>query len=252
MVDIAAVVNEFPGVRPAAGLDRCWTWSAGWFHFALALTPDGDHALQVNCRDDLDLNLMVAVLAFARERGDAVMAAAPLAVLEGFESPSVSRATPFDTVAAVIPAVHRYHEYEQPELNDVTYAVFPAYRCEFSGLETQQEAVYRFDSMLDPANLKRPPSPWVRMRFDNPKTGAGSVGTELGIAPADKLMQELRNLEYADSAFVEFENFRQERRQVSWSGELRLSDGDEIRTVEPADLLIWAHRFVYEGIDSAT
>jgi hypothetical protein len=249
MVDIAAAVNEFPGVSPVAGLEDCWIWPAGRFHFVLAQTADGGHALQLNCRETLDLELVVAVLAFARARTETVMAAAPLAVLEGFASPS---ATPFDTVAAVIPAVHRYQEFDNPGLNDVTYAVFPAYRCEFSGLETQQEATYRFDSMLDPANLQRSPSPWVRMRFDNPKTGAGSIGPDLGIASAEVLLRELRNLEHADNAFVEFENFRSERRHASWAGELLLSREDDVRTIEMTDLLAWAHRFIYEGIDSAT
>lgn len=256
MVDITAVVKEFPDVRPVAGLDDCWIWPLGRFHFILAQTADGSHALQLNCRgglDDpmvgLDLDLVVAVLAFARARIDSVLAAAPLAVLEGFTSPS---STPFDTVAAVIPAVHRYHEFDHPDLNDVTYAVFPAYRCEFSGLETQQEATYRFDYMLDGANLQRPPSPWIRMRFDNPKIGTGSIGPDLGIAPTYLLMDVLRDLEHADGAFVELENFRSERRRVSWSGELQLSHGSEIRTIEMADLLAWADRFIHEGIDSAT
>ncbi len=246
MVDIAAVVGEFPGARPVAGLADCWTWSAGRFHFTLALTADGDHAMQLNCRDHFDLDLVTAVLSFARAHTETVLAAAPLAVLEGFASP------PFDTVAAVIPAVHRYLEYDHPELNEVTYAVFPAYRCEFSGMETQQEAAYRFDQMLDPANLRRPPSPWVRMRFDNPKTGAGSIGPEPGIASADTLLQELANLEFADGAFVEFENFRNETRQVSWAGALQLSHGEQTRVIEMAQLLSWAHRFVYEGVDSAS
>jgi hypothetical protein len=249
MVDIAAVVKEFPGAAPVAGLDDCWLWPAGRFHFALALTSDGGHALQLNCRGALDLDLVVAVLGFARDRTEAVLAAAPLAVLEGFTSPS---ATPFDTVAAAIPAVHRYHDIEHPELNEVTYAVFPAYRCEFSGLETQEEAAYRFDRMLDPANLERPPSPWVRMRYDNPKTGAGSIGPELGIASVDILMEELRNLEHADNAFVEFENFRAQRRLVSWAGRLQIAREEDVRAIEAADLLDWAHRFIYEGIDSAT
>ena len=249
MVDIAAAVQEFPGVAPVAGLDGCWIWPAGRFHFALARIAEGGHAVQVNCRDSVDLDLVIAVLAFARAHTEAVLAAAPLAVLEGFTSPS---ATPFDTVAAVIPAVHRYHEDDHPDLNDITYAVFPAYRCEFSGLETQQEATYRFDRMLDPANLQRSPSPWVRMRYDNPKTGAGSIGPELGIAPAETLLRELQNLEFADNAFVEFENFRSERRHAFWSGGLQLAHEDEVRPIEMANLLAWAHRFVYEGIDSAT
>jgi hypothetical protein len=249
MVDIAAAVNEFPGVSPVAGLDRCWIWPGGRFHFLLAESAESGYALQLNCRDDLDLDLAVAVLAFARAHTETVLAAAPLAVLEGFASPSP---TPFDCVAAVIPAVHRYLEFDDAELNDVTYAVFPAYRCEFSGLETQEEAAYRFDRMLDPANLRRPPSPWLRMRFDNPKTGAGSIGPELGIASADLLMGELRNLEFADNAFVEFENFRGEKRRAAWAGGLQLAHADRVRTIEMADLLAWAQRFIYEGIDSAT
>jgi hypothetical protein len=248
MVDIAAVVKEFPGVRPLAGLDTCWVWSVGRFHFILALTADGGHALQLNCRDDLDVELVAAVLAFAREHPDTVLAAAPLAVLEGFTSPS---AAPFDTVAALIPAVHRFHEFGHPDLNEITYAVFPAYRCEFSGLETQMEAAYRFDSMLDAANLQRSPSPWVRIRFDNPKYGTGSIGPDLDIVPAEILMRELPNLDQADNAFIEFENFRGERRHVSWSGALQFSDGDQIRPISMADLLAWAHRFIYEGIDDA-
>lgn len=248
MVDIAAAAKQFPGVRPVAELDACWTWSVPGFHFTLALTADGGHALQLNTRDDSDLALIVPVLAFARDHTDAVLAAAPFAVVEGFTSPS---ATPFDTVAAAIPAVHRYLEYEAPELNEVTYAVFPAYRCEFSGLETQLEATYRFDDMIDTTDLQRSPSPWVRMRYDNPKTGMGSVGPNLGIASVDRLMEELSDLENADNAFVEFENFRSETRHVFWSGGLRLTHGDQIRTMEMAELLAWAHGFVYEGVDSA-
>jgi len=248
MVDIAAVVKEFPGAIPVSGLDACWTWSVPGFDFFLAQAADGEHALQLNVRGDLDLELTLAVLAFARVHTESVLAAAPVAVLEGFTSPS---ATPFDTVAAVIPAVHRYLEFDSPELNEVTYAVFPAYLCEFSGLETQAEMAYRFDSMIDVADLQRPPSPFVRLRFDNPRNGTGTVCSDLGIASADLVLQELQNLESAENAFVEFENFRGERRHVSWAGGLRLLNGGEIRTIGMADLLAWAQRFLYEGIDDA-
>jgi hypothetical protein len=64
-------------------------------------------------------------------------------------------------------------------------------------------------------------------------------------------MQELRNLEYADNAFIEFENFRKERRRASWSGELLLSNEDKTRTFAMPDLLTWTHRFIYEGTDRA-
>jgi hypothetical protein len=89
------------------------------------------------------------------------------------------------------------------------------------------------------------------MRFENPKTGAGSIGPDLGIASADLLMQELRNLEHADNAFVDFENFRHERRRAFWSGGMQLSDGDNTRSFKSPDLLVWAHRFIYDGTDRA-
>lgn len=249
MVDIAAVVNELPGVQPVAGLESCWTWSAGRFHYTLALAADGAHALQVNCRDEMDTDLVVAVLGFARARTDVVLSAAPFAVMEGFSSPSE---TPFDSVAATIPAVHRYHPRRRAELNEVTYAVFPAYRCEFSLMETQEEAAYRFDDMLDAANLRRTPSPWVRLRYDNPKTGGGSEGPDLGITSFSVVQRVLRDLEGAEGAYAEFENFRYERRRVSWAGGLVVSwDEDKTRTTELPDLLAWAFKFIYEGVDDA-
>jgi hypothetical protein len=147
--------------------------------------------------------------------------------------------------------VHRYHERKNPELNEVTYAVFAAYRCEFSGRETQKEAVDRFDRMIDPANINRLPSPYLRMRYDNPKTGAGSVGNDLGLAPAETLMTEIRNLEHAENAWVEFENYVGERRRAAWTADgLQLQNGEQARPIELTDLLGWTHKFVYEGVDS--
>ena len=62
MVDIAAAVSEFPGVGPLAGMSDAWKWSAGGFHFAVALSPDGGHAFQLNGRDTWEPELAVAAL----------------------------------------------------------------------------------------------------------------------------------------------------------------------------------------------
>lgn len=248
MVDIASVVNEIPGARPADGLDGCWIWSLGRFHYALAVTADGGYAMQLNSRDEFDPELTYATLAFARARSETVVAAAPFAVLDGFTSPS---ANPFDVVASAMPGVHR-HQSNEPALRDLTYAVFPAFRCEFSGTESQKEAVNRYGRMLDAADLRRTPKPWLRLRFDNPKTGARSLGQELILAKDGLLRAELRNLENADGAFVEVENFLGESRRVSWSGGARIEHGADLREVSMTELLAWAHRFVFEGIGGAT
>ena len=249
MIDIAGVVRGFDDVRPLPGMDDCWTWAVeDMFSYALALTTDKAHAVQINFLGEMDEELARSVLSFARERSAEVLAAAPFAVLEEYTPPASSQVY-FDTVAAAIPAVHRYHEMDEPELNELTYAVFPAYRCEFSGRETQREAETRFDRMLDVADVHRLATPWLRMRYDNPRTGGGSVGSELGLAYVDQLTKELRNLENADGAFVEFENFRNERRRASWSDGLVLTGGDGARPITMTELLTWAHTFVFEGVD---
>jgi hypothetical protein len=250
VIDIAAVVQKFDDVRPLPGMEDAWTWAVeDMFAYALALTPDRAHAIQINFMGALEADLAVSVLSFARDRSGEVLSAAPFAVLEGY-TPPASSGVFFDTVAAAIPAVHRYHELEEPELNEVTYAVFPAYRCEFSGRETQKEAEDRFDKMIDVADMQRLPTPWVRMRYDNPKTGGASVGSELGLTWPDNLTSQLRQLDGAEGAYVDFENFQNKRRRASWSGELLLADGDDARPIGMTDLLIWTHQFIFEGIDS--
>lgn len=246
-MDIVEIVAGISGVRRVAELDDCWTWSTGGrFHFTLALTADGVHALQVSCRDYLDPELVIQVLRCARERSFEVLNAAPVAVL-GHDFAPLS--TKFDSVAAVAPGVHHFHQQERPELHAVTFAVFPAFQCEFSGMETMQEAVLRFRRMLDAANLLRAPQPWVRMRYDNPTTGGGSVGPDLGITTVDVFFRELGNLDGAEGAFIEVENFRGQSRRVAWHEGLHLTDGqrDQILTLD--DTRTWANRFFREGVD---
>jgi hypothetical protein len=247
MVDIASVVNEIAGARPADGLDGCWIWSLGRFHYALALTSDGGYAMQLNSRDEFDPELTYSALGFARACSEAVVAAAPFAALEGFTSPSQN---PFDVVGVAMPGVHR-HQSHEPALRDLTYAVFPAFRCEFSGTESQKEAANRFDRVLDAADLHRTPKPWIRIRFVNAKTGARSLGQGMIMAKVSLLLTELRDLENADGAFVEIENFRHETCRVSWAGAIQIAHGDDVREVSMTELLAWAHRFVFEGTDSA-
>jgi len=252
VTDIAAVVQGFDNVRPTPGLDDSWTWSLGPFTYALALTADGAHAVQLNARGEYDEELVAAVLSVARRRTTEVLSAAPFAVLDGFAPPASSK-TPFDTVAAAIPAVHRYNETKEPELHEVTYAVFPAYRCEFSGRETQKEAVTRFNRMLNVVDLGRLPTPWLRMRFQNPKTRSGNVTEEFGLVRPEVLFAQLRKMDGVDEAYVEFENFQNRRARASWSDGLQLSvgggGGGDARPVEMAELIEWTHTFAYEGID---
>jgi hypothetical protein len=249
VVDIANVVQGFNGVRPLPGVPDAWTWSLStMFTYGLALTPDGAHAVQMNVRGEADEELMASVLSFARERSTEVLAAVPFAVLEGYQPPANSDYH-FDTVGGVMPAVYRLHK-KIPELAEVTYQVFPAWRCEFSGRETQAEAVDRFTKFLGSADIHRLPVPFLKMRFDNPKTGGGSIGTELGLTTADVLFGELRELEQADGAWIEFQNFQNKLRRAYWENGLRLAaEGGDGREIEMTDLLAYVHQFLFKGVD---
>jgi hypothetical protein len=243
--DIAALVAAFPGVSPLPGLPDAWTWSfGGRFHAALALADDPAFAFQVQARDHPETELVRDVLAFARAHGEALRAAAPLAFAEGFARPGAG----FDCVAAVLPAVHRYHWKRQPELNEVTFGVFPAYRHEFSGRETQPEAVTRF-RMLDLVDLRRGPRPFLRMRYDNTRTRGGSVGPDRGLTVVEVLQRELANLNDAPGSVVEFENHRGQVCTVRWEDGLVAELGERRWRPGASELADWAEVFLRHGAD---
>jgi hypothetical protein len=206
--------------------------------------------VQMNVRGKGDEELMVSVLSFARERSAEVLAAVPFAVLEGYKPPADSDYQ-FDTVGGVNPAVYRIHD-KIPELAEVTYKVFPAWRCEFSGRETQLEARDRFKKFLGAADIHRLPTPFLKLRFDNPKTGGGTIGPDLGLASADLLFRELRELDRAEGAWIDFQNFENKLRRAYWhDGPWLAAEGGQGREIELTDLLSYAHTFLFEGVDDA-
>ncbi|WP_329412213.1 hypothetical protein OG563_07090 [Nocardia vinacea] len=78
--------------------------------------------------------------------------------------------------------------------------MFPAGTCEFSGDETELEARARFPKMLDPKNYQRKPHPFVRMRYENPRTGLRSSksGSRM-LADATRLEREIRVIDQIGS-----------------------------------------------------
>jgi hypothetical protein len=241
-VDTAEKLSRVPGIRPLDGLDHAYVWSMGPFHFAAALATDGRHLLQTSQREVLDEELVRHALRFARAHEKEVLAAAPFAVIEGFSAPGWQ----FDVLVAGMPAVHRMHEVKDPELHALTYAVYPVYRCEFSGLETEDEAAYRIQRGVPAGDYRREgPSPYVRMRWENARTRSGS-GDTAGLTDLDYLLDRLRNLvDAGPGSFVEFENYRGEKRRVEWrDGALvLLGDGGE-RQVQVPELITWVREFI--------
>lgn len=173
-VDLEQAVRGIPGVEEFPGLARAWRWSPMFrFVFSLAMDAEGTRIHQVNARDSFDEGLARAVLAFAREhRAGLGEDPRPFEVVPGFSHQGYG----FDAVVAVQPGIHGYYEGRNAELDEVVVGVFPAYVREFSGNETPEEAFMRFKKMLNPADMTRGAVPFLRMRFDNTRTGGGSEG----------------------------------------------------------------------------
>ncbi|MFC7513353.1 hypothetical protein ACFQV4_38380 [Streptomyces thermocarboxydus] len=102
----------------------------------------------------------------------------PIAAVGGFSAAGYD----FDAVAATAPEVHGHHRTRNPDLTAVTYIVFPAFDTEVSGRESLEEAQARYQKMLSPAEIGREAVPFLKMRFDNPRTGGGSTNPGRALA----------------------------------------------------------------------
>ncbi|MER5384766.1 hypothetical protein ABT040_31645 [Streptomyces sp. NPDC002688] len=224
-MDPAAIVSGFPGVQEFPEVSNAWHWSpVPGLDFAAVLSEDRRHLFQVNARDSYDEGLVRSLLLAARERESLILSGdAFLNTVPGFRSPGSA----FDVLAAARPGVHRYHEVQQPELQEVTWAVFPGYECEFAkpdrySLEDARESFIRF---LKPADLRRSPTPFLRVRYDNTVTKGGTDGPDGVLVVPGTLYRELELLDGAPGSFVEFENFRGQVFRVDWDGSWILSGG---------------------------
>ncbi|MGA5628518.1 hypothetical protein ACPCTH_26885 [Streptomyces cellulosae] len=223
-MDLLTTLANFPNVAPLAGLERAWTWSQGpVLHFAGAVTADGRRLLQTNQRGRRDKELARAVLAFARQHEESLLGEGrPIAAVGGFSAAGYD----FDAVAATAPEVHGHHGTRNPDLTAVTYIVFPAFDTEVSGRESLEEAQARYQKMLSPAEIGREAVPFLKMRFDNPRTGGGSTNPGRALAYPQMLRQEIPQLQGAPGGFAEWENRIGEVWGVAWDGEWVLSGAE--------------------------
>ncbi|MEU6965005.1 hypothetical protein [Streptomyces chrestomyceticus] len=242
-MDLTEKISGLPGAAPLDGVSDAWHWSPNpRFNFFAALTEDGKHLFQVNVMDACDQDLVRALLRFAREHSrEATAPGRFLVPITGFSHPGYG----FDTLASVPPGVHGYLAREHPDLHAVAYAVFPGYRSEFSGAESEDEARVRVRKMLRPTTLGREPVPFLKMRYDNTRTKSRSTGSERGLATLPVLLQELALLQQAPGSFVEWENRHGDIWQARWDEGLRLQ-GPSVpdRPADSDGLLAFAEKTV--------
>ena len=239
---IVSIMSTVTTATPVAGLTDAWTWDVahGWFRYWLAAASDGERGYQLSSRDHHCPELSRDVLAFCREHEPDLLAAAPFAVLPGFDSTG----TDFDCVTAVIPTVARVNHDGIPELGDTVFAVFPAWHFEFSGDESEDEAAVRY-AAIDTADIGRRPVPFLRMSYDVPSIGMGSVNPVPGIAEPEALHRAIDVLAGAGKGEIRCENFRRELVHLEWTpdGPVRHTDAGP-RLVEQEALHDWAESFL--------
>ncbi|WP_327115772.1 hypothetical protein OHB12_02575 [Nocardia sp. NBC_01730] len=105
--------------------------------------------------------------------------------------------------------------------------------------------------MLDPKNYQRKPQPFVRMRYENPRTGlrASKSGSRM-LADAARLEREIRVVDQIGSGWVEAEIFRGQVRRIEWAeGAAQLVDpASDQRTRFRVEVTVdFVRRFLNEG-----
>ncbi len=140
--------------------------------------------------------------------------------------------------------MHGYHERENVELRELTYAVFPGYRQEFSGRESADEAWTRYEKMLDPRDLRREPVPYLKPRYDNPPHPRGHRGRQPGLCHARHPSAGVAVVGGCPQGFVEFENRHGQVWRAGWDGEWVLSGENGRQAIELDELTAFARRAV--------
>lgn len=113
------------------------------------------------------------------------------------------------TFTQIIVAPPRYHAYMKGRLDTERENLFlcvPAWKSEFSGDESVEEFFELRRNVFDTTNWNRPALPKVILRFDNPKTGAGTAGRDV-LVRYSVLQSEIENLDGVASGFVEVANY---------------------------------------------
>ena len=237
MTDLSAKLSGLPNARPLPGVANAWEWSpAPRFLMLAALSSDRQYVFRLGTRDSHAPDLCREFLDFAlTHEVEFIARPEPLIAVPGFSWPGWR----FDAVGRARPEVYQFFS-EDPDLRDVTFEVFPAYLSEISGFESVDQAAERFRRMIKVSDLNREPSPYVLVRFDNPRTGAGTIGDMPTFVSPSYLQHELRLLEGAREAYLELRNYRNERWLVRWDGQWRVEGGAEALQMSLDEVLGWA------------
>jgi hypothetical protein len=112
---------------------------------------------------------------------------------------------------ALLTAPPDYHSYFKGRLDAERKQLFfccPIYRYEFGGNETSEEFYALRRDIVPTLDWQREPAPKIVLRFDNPKTGGGTVKRRRIFAKRELLLQEIDKLSGVENGFIEIGNYR--------------------------------------------
>jgi hypothetical protein len=112
----------------------------------------------------------------------------------------------FTHLLLVPPTYHQYFKGILDAKRTGLVQCLPIYRCEFSGTETVDEFTQMRRHAIDTINWSREITPKVVMRFENPRTSAGT-GDHGVISTWKVLLREIDNLSGVNGGFIECRNW---------------------------------------------
>lgn len=110
-----------------------------------------------------------------------------------------------------------YHSYFKGRLDpqrEQLVLCLPIHNCEFAGDESPDLFCQLRRDIVAIHDWRRPVTPRVLLRFDNPKTGSGTIGSANVPLKYSLLENEIRNLNGVVSGFIEIVSFRGDYAQI--------------------------------------
>lgn len=176
--------------------------------FTTAIMPilDQQCVLLLTARDNFDEELAKMVMVFLSKKIDILNLKNTITILDGFYHEGYG----FNAVVVLGPDAHHMFQVHNKSLHTCSFEVFPIFRCEFSGDESSELVnEIRHDS-VDTLDWKRAPSPKVYIRFNNMKTGGGTIGAKWILTKVDSVLLELQGLTDEARSFIEIKNYKEE------------------------------------------
>ena len=245
--------------RVAEALDPAPDWTRGqvllWRPFPAAPVSYfvrflGEQACKVNAQGTYEPALIEAVL---NELSPGDLGFADTGALISFRPCRALEQTGFDMLAIVNPTMSRGALSKTTDfMAPVTFTAFPAYRCEFTANDTQDELAFRLAKVVRWSDWSRQPAPAISARFHRLKSGAKSTGGKrMGVFPWIEIERTLGFLAKEDG-FLEMVNFeRRQARLEHAGGRFTVESGGEPWHADPEAAIRWVKAYVTKGVDAA-